>query len=280
VLDALVTALVAMGIDVYQIDHEDANGQFEVNYGYADALTSADRMVLLRMAASEIAAEHGVICSFMPKPLVNRTGSGMHVHISLGSAGQNRFADPDDPRGLGLSPLAYRFLGGLLAHAPALAALCAPTVNSYKRLVVGRSLSGATWAPAYISYGHNNRSSMIRIPPGRIELRMPDSGCNPYLASAAAIVAGMDGVEHDLDPGPPHNFDHYARTPEELRALGIGVLPQSLHEAIDALESDELFARQLGPEFIAEFCRLKRLEWTEYQRHVSDWEVRQYLEFF
>ncbi len=179
-----------------------------------------------------------------------------------------------------MSPLAYQFLAGLLAHAPALAALCAPTVNSYKRLVVGRSLSGATWAPAYISYGDNNRSSMVRIAPGRLELRMADSGCNPYLASAAAIVAGMDGVERKLDPGPPHNFDHYTRTPEELRALGIGVLPQSLHEAIDALEADELFARQLGPEFIAEFCRLKRMEWTEYQRHVSDWEVRQYLEFF
>ena len=158
VLDALARALMAVGIDVYQIDHEDANGQFEINYTYADALTSADRMVLFRMAAGEIAAEHGMICSFMPKPLSNRTGSGMHMHISLGSDGRNDFVGADDPRGLGLSPLAYHFLAGLLAHAPALAALCAPTVNSYKRLVVGRSLSGATWAPAYISYGDNNRT--------------------------------------------------------------------------------------------------------------------------
>ncbi len=280
VLDALAEALMAVGIDVYQIDHEDANGQFEINYDYSDALTSADRMILVRMAASEIAARHGVICSFMPKPLANRTGSGMHMHISLGGAEGNRFAGSDDPRGLGLSAMAYQFLAGLLAHAPALSALCAPTVNSYKRLVVGRSLSGATWAPAYISYGDNNRSSMVRIAPGRVELRVADSGCNPYLATAAAIAAGMDGIERRLDPGAPQNFNHYDRTPEELSAAGIGVLPQSLHEAIEALESDGLFAQQLGHDFIAEFCRLKRMEWTEYQRHVSDWEVRQYLEFF
>ncbi len=280
VLDALAEALMAVGIDVYQIDHEDANGQFEINFDYSDALTSADRMILVRMAACEIASRHGVICSFMPKPLANRTGSGMHMHISLGDEHGNRFVGSDDPRGLGLSPLAYQFLAGLLAHAPALAALCAPTVNSYKRLVVGRSLSGATWAPAYISYGDNNRTSMVRIAPGRIELRVADSACNPYLATAAAIAAGMDGVERGLDPGQPQNFNHYERTPEELRAAGIGVLPQSLHEAIEALEADQLFVQQLGRDFIGEFCRLKRMEWTEYQRHVSDWEVQQYLEFF
>jgi len=280
VLEELAEALMAVGIDVYQIDHEDANGQFEINYAYSDALTSADRMILLRMAASEIAARHGVICSFMPKPLANRTGSGMHMHISLGGEVGNLFAGSDDARGLGLSAMAYQFLAGLLAHAPALAALCAPTVNSYKRLVVGRSLSGATWAPAYISYGDNNRTSMVRIAPGRIELRVPDSASNPYLATAAAIVAGTDGIGRRLDPGPPRNFNHYEKTPQELCAAGIGLLPQSLHEAIEALEADELFAERLGREFIAEFCRLKRMEWIEYQRHVSDWEIRQYLEFF
>jgi glutamine synthetase len=280
VLESLVSSLVAAGLDIYQIDHEDANGQFEINFTYSDALTSADHMVLLRMAAGEIAAEHGVICSFMPKPLTHRTGSGMHMHLSLAEEGRNLFVDPGDPQGFELSAMAYHFLAGLLAHAPALTALCAPTVNSYKRLVVGRSLSGATWAPAYISYGNNNRTSMVRIAAGRIELRVPDSGCNPYLATAAAIAAGKDGIQRRLDPGPARNFNHYDCTSDELRELGIGLLPQSLDEAIDALEADSLFHEQLGPQFIAEFCRLKRMEWTEYQRHVSDWELRQYLEFF
>jgi glutamine synthetase len=280
ILEALTDSLLAVGIDVYQIDHEDANGQFEVNFTYADALASADALILLRMAASEIAAEQGLICSFMPKPLSNRTGSGMHVHISLGSDGQNQFADANDSRGLGLSQLAYHFLGGLLAHAPALTALCAPTVNSYKRLVVGRALSGATWAPAYISYGDNNRTSMVRVPRGRLELRVADAGCNPYLATAATIVAGLDGIERKLDPGPPRNFNHYEKSPQELADLGIGVLPQSLHEALLALKADEIFARQLGDRFLQEFIELKEMEWNEYQRHVSDWEVRQYLEFF
>ena len=279
-LESLTGALTEVGFDVYQIDHEDANGQFEINFTYTDALLSADRMVFLRMAASEIAAEQGIICSFMPKPATNRTGSGMHMHISLGNDGKNLFADSSDSRGLGLSQLAYQFLAGLLKHAPAMTALCAPTVNSYKRLVVGRSLSGATWAPAYISYGQNNRTSMVRIAPGRIELRVADSGCNPYLATAAAIAAGLDGIEQKLDPGDPQNFNHYEKSSQELNERGIGVLPQSLHEAIVALEADDLFAQKLGKEIVTEFCRLKRMEWTEYQRHVSDWEVRQYLEFF
>jgi glutamine synthetase len=168
----------------------------------------------------------------------------------------------------------------LLAHAPALAALCAPSVNSYKRLVVGRSLSGATWAPAFISYGDNNRTSMVRIPFGRIELRLTDSCANPYLASAAAIAAGLDGIDRKLEPGEPHNFNHYTVSAEELQSRGIKVLPQSLHEALLALEADPLFAEKLGSELIGEFVRLKRMEWVEYQRFVSDWEVTRYLEFF
>ena len=280
-LERLVAALQAVGIDVYQVDHEDANGQFEINFTYSDALTTADRIVFFRMAAGEIARELGCICSFMPKPMSHRTGSGMHMHMSLADGeGRNLFDDPSDRRGLGLSGLAYQFLGGLVAHAPALAALCAPTVNSYKRLVVGRSFSGATWAPAYISYGANNRTTMVRVPAGRLELRLTDSSANPYLATAAVATAGLDGIERGLDPGEPHNFDHYQLTAEELAARGIRVLPQSLHEALVALEQDELFARQLGGELIAEFIRLKRREWVEYHRHVSDWEVARYLEFF
>lgn len=282
-LERLVAALIEVGIDVYQIDHEDANGQFEINFTYSDALTSADRMVFFRMAAGEIAREFGAICTFMPKPLSTRTGSGMHMHISLAderNPKQNLFLDRGDRRSLGLSKLAYHFLAGLLAHAPALTALGAPSVNSYKRLVVGRSLSGATWAPAFISYGDNNRTSMVRVPFGRIELRVTDSAANPYLASAAVIAAGLDGVDRQLEPGEPHNFNHYTVSPEELKARGIGVLPQSLHEALVALEADSLFRDTLGRAFIDEFVRLKRMEWIEYQRHVSDWEVARYLEFY
>ncbi|MCC7085917.1 MAG: type III glutamate--ammonia ligase [Pirellulales bacterium] len=280
-LEKLVAAMVDVGIDVYQIDHEDANAQFEINFTYSDALTTADRLVFFRMAASEIARELGIICTFMPKPLSTRTGSGMHMHVSLADGqGKNLFLDKSDPRQLGLSKMAYHFLGGLLKHAPALTALCAPCVNSYKRLVVGRSLSGSTWAPAFISYGDNNRTSMIRIPFGRIELRLCDSSANPYLATAATLAAGMDGIEQQLEPGEPHNINHYTTSPEELMAKGIGVLPQSLHEAIEVLETDSLFSEQLGAEFIREFARLKRMEWVEYQRHVSDWEVTRYLEFY
>jgi glutamine synthetase len=279
-LEKLVGALQAVGVDVYQVDHEDANGQFEINFTYADAMTTADRLVFFRMAAGEIARELGLICSFMPKPLTTRTGCGMHMHLSLGKNGQNLFKDEADRHGLGLAPFGYHFLGGLLAHAPALTALCAPTVNSYKRLVVGRSLSGATWAPAYISYGDNNRTTMVRVPYGRLELRVPDGGANPYLATAATLAAGLDGIDRKLDPGPPRNFNHYDQTPEQLREMGIQVLPQSLHEALLALEADPLFGQMLGKEFIQEFVRLKRMEWVEYHRHVSDWEVQRYLEFF
>ncbi len=278
-LEKLVGALQAVDIDVFQIDHEDANGQFEVNYTYSDCLKSADNFVMFKMAASEIANEMGLICSFMPKPFANRPGNGMHMHMSLSDGHSNLFADASDPRQLGLSKLAYHFLGGLLAHAPAITAICAPTVNSYKRLVVGRSLTGATWAPAYISYGDNNRSSMVRIPGDRIELRLPDGAANPYLAAAAIIAAGLDGIARELDPGDPQNINLYDLSAEELTAKGIGVLPQSLHEAVAALEADSTICDALGP-VAQEFIKLKRMEWIEYMRHVSEWEINSYLEFF
>lgn len=278
-LETLVEALRQVDIDVYQIDHEDANGQFEINYTYADCLTSADHYLLFKMAASEIAHDLGMVCSFMPKPFANRPGNGMHMHMSIGDGERNLFADASDAHGLGLSALAYHFLAGILAHAPALAALCAPTVNSYKRLVVGRSLTGATWAPAYISYGDNNRSSMVRIPGGRLELRLPDGACNPYLATAAVIAAGLDGIDRQLDPGVPHNQNLYQLSPEQLHAAGIGILPQNLHEALAALAQDSVLRQALGP-VIDEFLSLKHMEWVEYMRHVSDWEINSYLEFF
>ncbi|MGV0026970.1 type III glutamate--ammonia ligase [Phormidesmis priestleyi] len=278
-IEKLVSSLQTAGFDVYQIDHEDANGQFEINYTYTDCLTSADRYIFFKMAASEIAKEMGLICTFMPKPFANRTGTGMHIHMSMSDGSSNLFADDSDPRKLGLSKLAYHFLGGLLAHAPALTAICAPSINSYKRLVVGRALSGATWAPAYISYGDNNRTSMVRIPGGRLELRLADGSCNPYLATAVAIAAGLDGIEKELDPGEPHNVNLYDFSDAELNEKGIKVLPQSLKEAIDALESDHVIKNALGV-LADEFISLKRMEWIEYMRHVSEWEVQRYLEFF
>jgi glutamine synthetase len=280
-IEELVESLRLTGFDVYQIDHEDANGQFEINYTYSDAMTAADRYVFFRMAAGEIARRHGMLCTFMPKPFRHRTGSGMHMHLSLSGEGKgNLFHDAKDRQGLGLSKLGYHFLAGLLTHARGLCALVAPSVNSYKRLVVGESLSGATWAPAYITYGDNNRSSMVRVPYGRLECRLPDPSCNPYLAAAAVVAAGMDGVTRKLDPGEARNENLYALSPAEIRAQGIGLLPQNLGEALDALEADPLFAKALGGDIIQEFLKVKRMEWVEYSRHVSDWELQRYVEFY
>jgi glutamine synthetase len=280
-LDALTTASRSVGLDVYQIDHEDSNGQFEVNFTYGDALATADRYVFFKMAASEIAKSMGMIATFMPKPFSNRTGTGCHFHISIGNNKvKNLFQDDKDANGLGLSTLAYHFLGGVLAHARALSAIVAPTVNSYKRLVVGRSLSGATWAPAYIAYGDNNRTACVRIPYGRLELRLPDGSANPYLATAAILAAGMDGVERKLDPGKPINENLYEWSPQKLKKAGVDLLPQNLVEALDEFEKDKVLRAALGEDVSQEFLTLKRMEWVEYMRHVSDWERDRYVEFF
>jgi glutamine synthetase len=281
ILDELSTSLRAVGIDVYQIDHEDGNGQFEINFTYADMLKTADNFVLFKMAASEIARKHGAIATFMPKPFSNRTGTGAHFHISMGDKKTpNLFYDAKDPRGLKLSKMAYHFLGGILAHARALTAVCAPSINSYKRLVVGRALSGATWAPAYIAYGDNNRTACVRIPGGRIEMRLPDGSANPYLASAVILAAGLDGIDRKLEPGEPLNENLYEMSAAELKRRKIGVLPQNLSEALDALEADSVVRAGLGAEPAAEFLSVKRMEWVEYSRHVSDWETSRYVEMF
>lgn len=280
-LETLVESLQKLDFDVYQIDHEDANGQFEINYTYGNALESADRFTMVRMAAGEIANDLGMVCSFMPKPASDRTGNGMHFHLSITDKhGKNLFNDDSDASGMGLSKLAYHFTAGLLHHAKALCAIAAPTVNSYKRLVVGGSASGATWAPAYIAYGDNNRSAMIRIPYGRLEFRLPDSGCNPYLVHAALIAAGLDGVERELEAGEPQNINLYALTEEERKEKGIDILPQNLNEALNALEADTVLKERLGAEIVEEFLKVKRAEWVEYSRYVSDWEVKRYAEFF
>ena len=279
-LEKLTESLIEAGLDVYQIDHEDANGQFEINYTYADCLKSADDYIMFKMAASEIANQMGMICSFMPKPFSNRPGNGMHMHMSIGDGKKSLFHDDSDKTGHGLSKLAYHFMAGILAHAPALTALAAPTVNSYKRLVVGRSLTGATWAPAYISYGNNNRSTMVRIPYGRLELRLPDGASNPYLTTAAVIAAGLDGVKRELSAGPGTADNLYDYSPAQLKQHGIGILPQNLNEAIRAFEEDTVIRDALGNSLSEEFIMLKDMEWVEYMRHVSDWEIKRYAEFF
>ena len=280
-LGKLVTALQIAGLDIYQIDHEDSNGQFEVNFAYSDCMRTADNYTLFKMAASEIAHSMGIVCTFMPKPFSNRAGTGSHFHISLGSAKQkNLFADDNDKLGMGLSKLGYHFLAGILEHARGLAALAAPSVNSYKRLVVGRALSGATWAPALVAYGDNNRTAMVRIPYGRIELRLPDGSCNPYLTTAGIIAAGLDGVNRKLDPGTPCNENLYELTPEQVATRGIRVLPQNLGEAIDAFAADTVLREAVGENLAREFIQLKKMEWVEFSRYVSAWETDRYLEFF
>ncbi len=280
-LEKISESLGQVGLDVYQIDHEDANGQFEINFFHKDCVASADNIVFFRMAAVEVARESGMVCSFMPKPFSNRTGNSMHIHHSINNdSGANLFMDENDPKGMGLSELAYKFLGGLMDHAPALTALAAPSVNSYKRLVVGRSLSGATWAPAHISYGPDNRSAMVRVPFGRLELRLSDSGSNPYLVTAALIAAGLDGIERDLDPGEPRTENLYDLSSEQLGEKGIELLPHTLNQACDALEADSVICKALGTEFVQEYIEIKRQEWDNYNRHVSDWEVERYLEFW
>ena len=277
----LRTALESAGIDVYQIDHEDANGQFEMNFTYADGLRTADNLTYFKMAAQAIASKHGMLCSFMPKPFIERSGSGLHMHMSAGKKfGENAFEDPSDKRGLGLSSVAYHFLGGLVAHARGLTAIAAPCVNSYKRLVSRGSRSGATWAPINIAYGNNNRTAFVRGPGGRLELRVPDASANPYLLTAAIIHAGLDGVRRKLDPGEPCNDNLYQLSLAELKSRGIARLPASLTESLDALESDEVLCKGLGQAFVNEFSQIKRAEIDELQLQVSPAEFRKYVDFF
>jgi glutamine synthetase len=276
-------ALKRLGWGVYQSDHEDANAQYEINFKYADALTTADRFIFFKMLASETARQYGAVATFMAKPFPDRTGSGAHMHYHLAEAesGRNLFVADQDRRGLGLSELGYHFLAGVLVHARALCAITSPTVNCYKRLQIGQGLysarSGYTWTPAYITYGDNNRTQMIRTPDaGHVEDRTVSSAFNPYLAFAAYLYAGLDGIKRRLDPGEPNLGNMYAMSLEEMARRNIRVLPQSLSEALDELEKDEVIQTGLGPIY-SEFLKLKRMEWNEYHRQVSPWEVERYL---
>ena len=277
-----------LGYGNYQTDHEDANGQYELNYQYSDALTSADRHTFIKMVTSQLAKLHGLIATHMAKPFTNRTGSGAHFHFSLADAktGENVFmANGDDPRGLGQSEIAYHFIGGILKHARAMCAVNSPTVNCYKRIQVGPALvgssSGYTWTPAFIAYGDNNRTLMLRCPaPGRFEDRTVSAACNPYLSLAIMIAAGMDGIRNKIDPGEPFiGVNMYSISPEELAARGVQILPQSLPEALAELKQDDVIKSALGAVY-DEYILLKEGEWREYHRLVSQWEIDRYLTMF
>ncbi|MBA2514297.1 MAG: type III glutamate--ammonia ligase [Solirubrobacterales bacterium] len=277
----------ALGWENYATDHEDANGQFEQNFDYADVLTTCDRAIFFRFMVEAMAQERGLIATFMPKPFAHLTGNGCHMHMSLWRDGENVFAaDPaDDPRGMGLSETAYQFVGGLKEHAKAYIGLTAPTVTSYKRLVTG-SRSGATWAPVFISYGFNNRTQMLRIPAaGRIEDRTVDGSCNPYLGATAILAAGLDGIERGLDPGEPttelnlHEIDDARRS-----ELGIEVLPGTLMDAMRELERDDVMREALGPcareDYVDYFVRIKQQEFREAHEQITQWEIDRYLQLY
>ena len=283
-LSELVSAMDDLGWDVYSFDHEDGNGQFEVDFSFADAMTMADRFVFLRMMSNAIARKHGYFASWMPKPFPNRTGSGAHYNMSLASleTGENLFKDPDDPRGCGLSKLGYQFVAGVLRHLPAISAVVSPTVNSYKRLIKQGSMSGSTWAPVFVCYGNNNRTNALRIPVGggRVELRAADSANNPYLGAAMVLSAGLEGIQEDLDPGEPHTENMYNKSPEELKELGIELLPRTLEEAVNAFEADPFSHAVMGEDMFKAYAGFRREEWNAYHNQVSDWERDRYLKFF
>lgn len=274
----LIRYMQEVNWDPYANDHEDANCQFEINWTYSDALTTADRHTFYRWMVKTVAEEAGLMATFMPKPFANLTGNGAHFHVSLWDEHNetNLFLDEQDKNGL--SELAYWFMGGVLAHARALAAITNPLVNSYKRLIVGAPRSGATWAPVYITYGGSNRTQMIRIPDsGRFEYRSADGAANPYLAFAAILAAGMDGIEQKLDPGVRNDDNLYEVPESELRQRDIDLLPTTLSEAIDYLEQDEVVKNALGAEYANYYIDIKRDEWRQYHNSISRWESDEYL---
>ena len=274
----VIYTLQAMGFEVEASHHEVARGQHEIDFKYADGLTTADNIATFRSVVRAIAELHGVHATFMPKPIAGINGSGMHTHLSLFEDGDNAFHDDNDE--FNLSDTAYQFLGGILAHAPALTAVCNPTVNSYKRLVPGYE------APIYVAWSDVNRSALVRKPAARvpaasrIELRSPDPSCNPYLALAAMIHAGLHGVENGLDAPDPVRENIYEFTEADREERGIETLPTTLGQAIAALQDDDVVLDALGPHVSEKFVQAKTQEYTEYLASVSEWEVDRYLETF
>jgi glutamine synthetase len=270
VISEICDSMLTLGWGPYQNDHEDANGQFEMNWDYDDALVTADRHAFFKFMVKSIAENHGLRATFMPKPFAHLTGNGCHVHMSMwDKAGKKNLFD--DAKGeLGLSRQAYHFLGGVLHHAEALAALTNPTVNSYKRINAPRTLSGATWSPNTVTYAGNNRTHMVRIPdPGRFEFRLADGAANPYLMQAAFLAAGLDGIENERDPGKRLDIDMYA---DGHKVKGAKKLPLNLLDAIRAYEKDKALRNALGEEFSNAYIKLKTNEWNAYCKHLTQWE--------
>ena len=275
----IIYGLEEMGFEVEASHHEVAEGQHEIDFKYADGLTTADNIATFRSVVRAIAAQHDLHATFMPKPIAHINGSGMHTHLSLFTEdGENAFHDEDDE--FNLSETAYGFLAGILKHAPAISAVTNPTVNSYKRLVPGYE------APIYIAWSDVNRSALVRKPAARIpaasriEFRAPDPSCNPYLGLAVMIHAGLDGIENDLDCPDPVRENIYEFDEAKREEYGIDTLPGNLGEAVDALEEDEVVMSALGPHVSEKFVEAKRQEFSEYIAEVSEWELDRYLETF
>ncbi len=276
VIREICDAMLELGWGAYQNDHEDANGQFEMNWRYDDCLVTADRHAFFKYMVKAIAEKHGLRATFMPKPFPTLTGSGCHCHVSLWDAKgkKNLFHDPKGE--LGLSALAYRFLGGVLHSADALAALFNPTVNSYKRINAPVTLSGATWAPNAITYSGNNRTHMVRIPDvDRFELRLMDGSANPYLLQAGVLMAGLDGIVNKRDPGKRLDVNMYT---EGERVRGVRKLPLNLLDAIRLFEKSEVVVQGLGKSFVDSYAKLKHMEWQSYASHISAWERERTLD--
>jgi len=260
----------SLGWGPYQNDHEDANGQFEMNWTYSDALTTADRHAFFKYMVKTLAEAEGLRATFMPKPFPNLSGNGCHVHVSLWDRERNRNLFRDESGELGLSRTAYEFMAGLLHNAEALSAITNPTVNSFKRINAAPTASGATWSPNTVSYTGNNRTHMIRIPDvDRFELRLADGSANPYLLQAAIIAAGLDGVTHHRDAGRRLDNDMYA---DPSPASDARRLPTNLLDALRALKSSEALGKALGSSFVSAYTKLKEHEWHEHQAHISTFE--------
>jgi glutamine synthetase len=276
----LMAALRTMGLNVEVGHHEVALGQHEIDFRFADALKTADNVLTLKYTIKAIAAQHGLIASFMPKPVFGINGSGMHCHQSLSDkVGNNLFFDGKDS--MHLSKIAYGFIAGQLKHARGMAAVVAPTVNSYKRLVPGYE------APVYVGWAQTNRSALVRIPSytkgqdksSRAELRCPDPSCNPYMAFIVMLAAALDGIDHNIPvPAPLNNLNVYDLSAEERDNLGISALPGSLAEALAELEKDSILTEAMGPALYQAFVRSRLAEWDDYRIHVTDWEVTRFLE--
>jgi glutamine synthetase len=285
-LDKVATCINDLGWDLYSFDHEDANGQYEFDFRYADGLTTCDRFTFFRFMAKHYAKEQGLIATMMPKPFANRTGTGAHFNMSLYelASGRNLFARDrgDDPRGLGLTEIGYHFIGGILRHGKALCAAFAPTVNSYKRLVRQGAMAGFSWAPVFNSYGSNNRTNSVRVPMGggRCESRNADGAVNPYMAAALALAAGLEGVREKIDPGAPNEDNLYTMSDAERRDRKIDFLPQTLQEAVGAFAADPLVEATLGKELCDEFIKYKTNEWDAYHLSISQWEIERYSYLF